>query len=69
MWNWPYHPKFVTDEQNGFRKKRSCGEHLFTLPNIIRNRLFNKQDTFVAFIDLEKAFDLVDRTLLLFSLF
>ena len=58
----------IVDEQNGFRKKRSCEEHLFTLTNIIRNRLFNKQDTFVAFIDLEKAFDWVDRTLLLFSL-
>jgi len=58
----------MVDEQNGFRKNRSCEEHIFTLTSIIRNRKGVGLPTFVAFIDLEKAFDRVDRTLLLYRL-
>ena len=60
--------EILADEQNGFRKKRSCEEHVFSLTSIIRNRKGNGRSTFVAFIDLEKAFDRVDRTLLLYRL-
>ena len=60
--------EILVDEQNGFRKARSCQEHLFSLTSIIRNRKGNGQPTFVAFIDLEKAFDCIDRTLLLYRL-
>ena len=56
------------EEQNGFRKNRSCTDHVYTLTSIIRNRKQNKQPTFVAFVDLEKAFDRVDRNLLFFKL-
>ena len=38
------------EEQNGFRKFRSCEDYIFTLNSIIRN---NKQ-TFATFIDLKK---------------
>ena len=58
----------IVDEQNGFRKGRSCEEHVFTLTNIIKNRLSNGRSTFIAFVDLEKAFDWVDRTLLFYKL-
>ena len=58
----------ILDEQNGFRKNRSCEEHLFTLTSILRNRISKKLSTYVAFIDLEKAFDRIDRTLLLYRL-
>ena len=58
----------IADEQNGFRKGRSCQDHLFTLTNIIRMRKQQKKPTFAAFIDLQKAFDCVDRTLLLYKL-
>lgn len=54
----------LVDEQNGFRRERSCADHVFTLNSIIQNR----KETFVAFIDLQKAFDKVDRDLLKFSL-
>lgn len=54
----------LVDEQNGFRRERSCADHVFTLNSIIQNR----KETFVAFIDLQKAFDTVDRDLLKFSL-
>ena len=56
------------DEQNGFRKNRSCSDHLFTLTSIIRNRKHRKLSTYVAFVDLEKAFDRIDRTLLYYKL-
>ncbi len=56
------------DEQNGFRKDRSCVDHLFSLTSIIRNRKRDKLPTYVAFVDFEKAFDRVDRNLLYFKL-
>lgn len=60
--------EIMCDEQNGFRRKRSCEEHVFSLTSIIRNRIGKGLSTFVAFIDLEKAFDRVDRNLLLYRL-
>ena len=56
------------DEQNGFRKKRSCEDHLYSITSIIRNRKRDKLPTFVSFVDFEKAFDRVDRDLLFFKL-
>jgi hypothetical protein len=58
----------LANEQNGFRPDRSCLDHVYTLTAIIRNRLALKKDTFTAFIDLQKAFDFVDRKLLLIKL-
>ena len=60
--------EILVEEQNGFRKKRSCEEHLFSLSSIIRNRIHKRDNTFTAFIDMEKAFDKVDRKLLLLKL-
>ena len=56
------------DEQNGFRKGRSCEDHIYSLTSIIKNRMTSKDSTFAAFIDLEKAFDWVDRDLLMYRL-
>ncbi len=56
------------EEQNEFRKGRSCSEHLFVLTTIIRNINLQRKSTFTAFLDAEKAFDKVDRELLLFKL-
>ena len=56
------------DEQNGFRKKRSCTDHIFTASTLIRNRLLEGLPTFACFVDMRKAFDWVDRDLLLFKL-
>ena len=58
----------LVDEQNGFRKNRSCNDHIFSLSCIIRNRLNKGKPTFAAFLDMEKAFDKVDRNLLLLRL-
>ena len=54
----------LSDKQNGFRAERSCEDHVFTLSSIIRN----KPSVFATFIDLKKAFDFVDRDLLLYKL-
>ena len=56
------------DEQNGFHHSVSCEVHIFSLTIIIRNRLKFKRDTYVAFIDMQKAFDWVNRDLLWYKL-
>ena len=58
----------MSDEQNGFRSKRSCNDHLYSVTSIIRNRMNCNLDTYASFIDLKKAFDYVDRDLLLYRL-
>ena len=47
------------DEQNGFRRLRSCLDHLFVLTTVIRNRKLQGLSTYCAFIDFAKAFDSV----------
>ena len=56
------------DEQNGFRSKRSCADHVYVVTSIIRNRLSQGLDTFAAMIDMEKAFDCLKRPFLYFKL-
>ena len=60
--------KLLVDEQNGFRKNRSCGEHIYSLYTIINNRKLSRQSIFVGFVDFHKAFDIVNRNLLWFKL-
>ena len=54
----------LADEQNGFRKNRSCEDHVFVLNSIIRNN----PTVFTAFIDLRKCFDFIDRDMMLYKL-
>ena len=58
----------LAEEQNGFRRKRSCEDHVYSACTLIRNRLLQKKDTSVVFIDFQKAFDYVDRNVLLYKL-
>jgi len=58
----------LADEQNGFRRDRSCLDHVYSLNTILRNRKRNGLSTFVGFVDMEKAFDRVDRNLLFYKL-
>ena len=60
--------KLIVNEQNGFRADRSCLDHIFTLHNVLRIRNRMNSETFCAFIDFKKAFDLVDRDALLYKL-
>ena len=45
------------EEENGFRKTRSCVNHIFVLTTILRNRKQQGLSTFSAFLDFPKAFD------------
>ena len=56
------------EEQNGFRKNRSCQDHIYALTTVIRNRITENKATYCAFIDMEKAFDWVNRKLLMYKL-
>ena len=58
----------IAEEQNGFRKGRSCEDHIYTLSSIIKNRQNLSKSTFACFIDMQKAFDWVDRNLLFYRL-
>ena len=58
----------LVDEQNGFRKSRSCEDHAFVLSSIIDYRKSEGSSTYAAFIDLSKAFDCINRTLLCYKL-
>ncbi len=46
----------------------SCSEHIFALSTILTNRKSQNKSTFLAFLDAEKAFDRIDRDLLLYKL-
>ena len=55
--SWLERNDILSEEQNGFRKKRSCLDHLYVLTSIVKNRKIRKKDTYVCFIDAKKAFD------------
>ena len=44
--------------QNVFRKWRSYRDRIFI---ILQNRLYNKENTFIAYLDVEKAFDNINK--------
>lgn len=56
---------YLLNTQNGFRKKRSCNDHVFTLTEIVKTHLSEKgsNKVFCAFVDKKKAFDYVNVTL------
>ncbi|XP_053381944.1 uncharacterized protein LOC128549356 [Mercenaria mercenaria] len=56
--------EILEDEQNEFRRNRSCEDHVFTLNGIIRNN----STVFTAFIDLRKCFDFIDIDMMLYKL-
>ena len=60
--------KILEEEQNGFRASRSCIDHIVVLCSILRNRKALGLNTFLSFIDFQKAFDSVDRNLLFYKL-
>jgi hypothetical protein len=58
----------LNEEQCGFRPKRGCDDHIFTLHSLIQRQTQKNKDLYVAFIDLRKAFDLVNRAIMLHKL-
>ncbi len=56
------------ETQGAFRKNRQCEDNIFTVKGICAIRKSKKQKTFLAFIDISKAFDTVNRDLLFIKL-
>jgi replication-associated recombination protein RarA len=54
----------LLEEQNGFRKGRSCTDDIFTIQQIIEKRREFNLEMHIAFIDYEKAFDRVNQAML-----
>ena len=58
----------LVEEQNGFRKGRSCLDHIFVLHSVITAKLKEKKSVYAGFIDFSSAYDFVNRDLLLYAL-
>ena len=58
------HHQILADEQNGFRRGRSCLHHLFALNTVDKNCMAQNKPTFCAFVDFRKASDVVNCELL-----
>ena len=58
----------LVDEQNGFRKKRACIDHIYSLFTIVNAKIKEGGSIFCCFIDFQKAFDCINRDLLSFKL-
>ncbi|CAC5396918.1 unnamed protein product [Mytilus coruscus] len=58
----------LAEEQNGFRRNRSCLDHLYVLTTITENRKLRRKESFVCFVDAKKAFDNVNRDMLWYKL-
>ena len=56
--------RLLGEIQNGFRKKRSGGDSSFILNTILWKSLAKRKKVHLAFMDLQKAYDSVDRGVL-----
>ena len=60
--------KLLSDQQFGFRPKRSTSQAVHKLTNFISSNLDNGMYTIGIFLDLAKAFDTISFSILIFSL-
>ena len=51
----------IEEEQCGFRQGRGCMGQAFAVREVCEKYLANGKDVFCAFVDLEKAYDTIDR--------
>ena len=51
----------IEEEKYGFRQGRGCMDQVFGVRQVCEKYLANGKDVFRAFIDLEKAYDSIDR--------
>ena len=56
------------EAQAGFRKHRSCADHIFTLSQTVLGRRRAGRRTYVLFLDIQKAYDTVWREGMLYRL-
>ena len=63
--SWLEEERIIHEAQNGFRQGRSCLEHVFALSTLVNTCKKLNLDTVVCFVDFQKTYDKVDRSLLL----
>ena len=51
----------IGEEQCGLRQGRGCMDQVFAVRHICKKYLANGKDLFWTFMDLEKAYDTIDR--------
>ncbi len=51
----------VADSQCGFRKGRSCTDHIFSISQVVEKCFEHRTSAYLVFIDLRKAYDSVSR--------
>ena len=51
----------VMDEQGGFRAGRGCNDQIFVVKQIVEKTIEKNKKIYMAFVDLEKAYDNVSR--------
>ena len=51
----------IVEVQGGFRRSRGCTDQIFIVRQICEKCLGKGKDVYFAFLDLEKAYDRVDR--------
>lgn len=51
----------LDEAQSGFRKDRSTQDHIITIKQMIEKTRVTKTEIYLAFLDLEKAFDTVSQ--------
>ena len=61
---WANQNNLLCDEQNGFRKGRTCNDHLCTLTNSAEYKIKSTKFLFVTFIDFSKTYDRINRNFL-----
>ena len=62
---YPFLSGLITPTQHGFLKKRSCITQLFSVLHEIGKHLDSNNQVDMFYLDLSKAFDSVDHTILL----
>ena len=62
--SWVTMNNITGEHQAGFKKDYSTMDHIFTLLSVIQKQFVQNRKLYVAFIDLEKAFDSISRKLL-----
>ena len=55
----------IDDVQNGFRKDRRCCDHAAIMQDLITDAKSKKLELYIAVFDFQKAFDNVDRRVLI----
>ncbi len=53
--------KILTEEQGGFRAKRRCADQILILRSVCELRKRKRKGTYLAFMDVSKAYDTVWR--------